>query len=379
MPTPRIKLLESDADRSKRYRDAKGGAVWLEEQRLKSKHYRDNMTEEQRKCNNETAKLRMRRMRQRKIAAAGLKETCQLSTSKGTTSKGKVATRSAAQKQEDMKAYKRNKQREYRAKMNPTKKRWVRIKDLEAKRKKAQMVKESEEHAGTCNTRAQRLQERTRLKDPEAYASHVESLIETATPRKRKQLEVKHILKKKARTEIVNTVKSVSKTTKGKGLVLDALRKIRSHVKRPLARLFGISKGSVFYKTKGRNTVKKVTDYVRKVVSDYYQSLEVSTQIPNKQRKKTGTNGPVFVLQNGIVETYNDFRLAHSTIKIGMITFLKLRPRNVRLMRAMKWMQCVCEICTNLETLLKAIRFSLTRHNFDVSECLASAKQLAHV
>ena len=45
-------------------------------------------------------------------------------------------------------------------------------------------------------------------------------------------------------------------------------------------------------------------------------------------------------------------------------------------MRAMKWVQCSCDICTNIEALLKGTRAHMCRHNHHVEDILFSAKDL---
>ena len=70
------------------------------------------------------------------------------------------------------------------------------------------------------------------------------------------------------------------------------------------------------------------------------------------------------------------FKRKYPTINIGLILFRKLRPKEVKLPEAMKWIQRACDICTNVEN-LKAIRSNMVREEFSFPEFMESAKTLA--
>lgn len=322
------------------------------------------MSEERRERTNETSKLRMRKMRAKKAAAAA---------SFPSTSKSVSTTRSVTQKKEEMREYKRNKQREYRAKMSESKKRWVRVKDRESKRK-IRDNKKLKQNTATVS-RDKRWKVKAVFKDPELYTRHVDDLIEKATPRKKRLLQQKGIFKKKTRNAIIKTVKEVSSVKSGKKLVIEAIRKNNDRVRKPLAKVFGIAKSSLCYKSKDR-ALHRIPGALRSKIEDFYKSIDVSTEIPNKRRKKSAANKPLYILQKSVAATYKEFCLLFPEAKIGIITFSKLRPVNVKLMRAMKWLQCACDLCTNMDSLLKAVRVSMYRSGIEVPNIMSGAKSL---
>ena len=351
----------SSAERSKRYRESKQTEEDKENHRLRSKNYRDNMSEEQRKRCNQTAKERMRRYREKKKASAN-------------SVNAKVVareTRSAAQIAEDKREYHKIKQREYRAKMNPTKKRWARIKDRDRKRAKKTQCK-----AGKSNLKPRTAKKEKRQSlDPLEYAAHVDTMIKQATPQERKELEKRNIHPAKVRETVTQIVKSVSAKKNIRKAVIAQIHQSKIKGKKTVARVLGIPYSTLNYK-KVMKRKSHITASVKQTVDEFYKDIEVSTLIPRKRRTQQA-NGYLYVLQKTVIQTYKSFKRKYPAINIGLISFLKLRPKEVKLQKAMKWIQCACDICTNVENLLKAIRSNMMREECSFPEFMESAKALA--
>lgn len=314
------------------------------------KDYRANVTEEQRKRNNEKAKERMRRMRERKKEGAGV-------------SKPKpTVTRSAGEKARKLREYKTAKQREYRAKMSASKKRAIRAKDAAYhadKYKKNKAEKEAKANKKTRNKKT--------VYTPQTKAAKIEELIESATPKTSKELHARHIHKMTTRRSVLDSFKAV--TQSAKKVVLSVLRQTPPVNKAGLASALGIRRGTLSYKPKGRGNVnRKIWDQEKKIIQDFFKKPEISTLLPNKNKRKT--DEPYHVLQVSLIQVYKEFKLAHPNINIGVFSFLKCRPKGVSLLKNMKWLQCVCDICANIKYICVAIHASMVKHNFEVPEWL---------
>lgn len=217
---------------------------------------------------------------------------------------------------------------------------------------------------------------RTRqLNTPEVYADHVVELIESATPRKRKLLSKEGIFSKVVRDETIKTIRSCASNKKCRKVVREQIRATTSRVKKPLQRIVGVSHSFVNYKSKPK-MCKQISADLHQDSCRMLGLISVSTQMPNRRRTKDGVLEPLYILQRSIKELHQ-FLLEHAGAKIGLVTFGKLRPNNVKLQHAMKWLQCICDICNNVESLLKAIRLSMSRAGVEVPDYFYSAKKIA--
>lgn len=295
------------------------------------------MSEEQKERARELTRERMRKMRQRKKEGAGLVQPAQKST------------RSATTKAKERRQYKTEKQQRYRAKMSASKKRAVRRKDADYRtRKRAELKEETVKKASKPK--------------PDA-ATHVHTLIEAATPRTSKKLQQSHIYKISTRKSIVEAFRSV--TSSHKKVVVDCLRKTPPKNKSGLAAAIGIRRGTLSYRPKGRKNVnRKLWGEGKRMVEEFYKSSEISILMPNKRKVAVAT--PFYVMQCSLLSAFKSFRIKHPDLKIGLFTFQRTRPQCVQLLKKMKWLQCVCDICANIKYIFSAIRGSMLRHNFEV-------------
>jgi hypothetical protein len=262
------------------------------------------MTEDQRLKNNEKAKERMRRFRERKKG-----------TAKSATKK-KLETRSSAaiaqERREKHAAYKRK----YRAKLSAQKKRAIRKKDVEYhRRKKAETAKQAE----MKHSKRQK-ETRKHLNSQKSSADDIERLIESSTPTTSRHLCSKNIFKKSTRKALVDSIKTVAQSAKKE--VISILRKTPPCNKSGLAKVAGIRRATLSYKPKGRKNVnRKLFPSHIEVIHQFYKSLEISTQFPNK--RKSVSNEPYYVMQVSILHAYKEFRLQYPNIRIGIFAFQK--------------------------------------------------------
>ena len=155
------------------YREKKKSEKHRAKEAERLRHYRATISDEKRKKSNEAAKLRMRRMKERKLAAQGITAS---------TCRQRPTTRTAAEKEKERKAYKARKQREYRANLSGNKNRAIRKKDADAHRARylekvrAQSVTKAKPKSKTP-TIAEVLPD-----SPSHFAATVENIIESATP-----------------------------------------------------------------------------------------------------------------------------------------------------------------------------------------------------
>lgn len=161
----------------------------LEQQR--SYEYRKRMSADQKRRSNEKAKLRMRRMRERKRNAVRRGSATEI-----------IHTRLAEQKKKLQREYWRQKKKEERAKMSSQKKRRVREKDAQRKRlSRAKQVKSNRDDTFATPAAKRKAISRAKSQMPRSsaskYAEVVKGLISTATHEQANELKKHGLVKKK--------------------------------------------------------------------------------------------------------------------------------------------------------------------------------------
>ena len=123
-------------------------------------------------------------------------------------------------------------------------------------------------------------------------------------------------------------------------------------------------------KLKGQGFSKKEVD----LVHSFYKDIEVSTCYPNKRKN---AKEAVYVLKDSGPRTYQHFLNSHPEIKMSSSTFWNLRPKKiVKKKSAAKWLQCLCDVCENIDLLIKAIKGSLMRSKMEVPSFLETRFKL---
>lgn len=288
----------------------------------------------------------MRRLRQRKKEEAGV----------AAANKPKN-TRSAAEKAKKLREYKTRKQREYREKFSGSKKRAIRAKDA---RYRAGKREEEKDEASRIKERKEKQAKRIRIPVDEK----IDNLIEAATPETKRKLQRRSIYPCRARNSLVQAFRMVTKSHKA--AVVASLRGNRPTNKAVVAKTIGLRRGTLSYVAKGRKNVnRKLWSDDQKLIEEFYLSPEVSCAMPNKRR--SGKEGmPYHVMQCSLQSAYHAFKSKNPNVNVGICTFIRAKPVNVHLLRRMKWLQCVCDICANIKHLLTSVRSSFIASNLPI-------------
>lgn len=349
----------SKADAAKAYRERKKCEAWLDNERQRLRDYRANVSEDQRKRNNEKTKERMRRMRERKKNGAGVSTPA----SHPAQQEAKV-TRSVAEKRKDRRRYKTEKQREYRAAMSSQKKNGIKKKNHSAYARKKQQEVEEKKKKEEKKRKRQIAREKRKKRTELDKASQIVSEIESASPTTKRNLRRKNLFPTTTRDSVMRSIRNVATSAKGKELLRDAARKSQIANKVDFSEVIGIARSTLSYRPRGRlNVNRKFFESDKELLSKFYTQPNISIAMPNKSKKSKGE--PIYVMQITLQAALNEFKLQYPDYKIGMFSFQKARPSHVHLLRSMKWLQCVCDICHNIKTLCVAIHASMVRHSFD--------------
>ena len=122
-----------------------------------------------------------------------------------------------------------------------------------------------------------------------------------------------------------------------------AVRQSNNISKSSVSNALQISRISLNRKQKSGS--KKVSLATKELVAVFYTQMDVSTSFPNKTKSKSSLD----VLKDTVTKTFKKVQLAHPDVKIGLSTSRKLKPRHVKKQSQAKMLQCVCDVCENME------------------------------
>ena len=352
------------------------------------RHYRQNMSEEKRKASNENAKLRVRALRKRKEIAPDERVT---------RHNNQPLTRTRSES--DKKALKRERWRimkqAQRSRMSKQKKRRIREKDAAQKRKKRAeiinkpTIKYNSVHAtptgNTCFSSAsakRQATKRARQAIPHSVkgAEVILSLIKSASPQKREQLEKMGVTLTTTSLEpMQDLLTSVRKTISN--LHRKKKRYFANQLSAHLDKQHGLTKTShrlgftpkfmrrysslkmSALKAEGKaSRSDALIAETQHSVNEFYRRLDVSTEMPTKKGLGPNANEPKRVLNRTVDEVHKSFLEENPDLKIGRAKFSSLRPKCVCLQNKAKLQQCLCEYCTNIDLKLKAINQEVVKH-----------------
>ncbi|KAJ8050249.1 hypothetical protein HOLleu_03381 [Holothuria leucospilota] len=360
-------------DKPEGYRNFRKIETWRLQQ------YRQNQTPDQRRSNNEKARLRMQRLRQRRkaetTAAAPLTQP---------------TTRQATERLQKQREYWRRKKREQRAKLSAQKKRRIRNKDSERKRKKRMENKQKGTALHVQPDSAYQVRDdnyspgaqrqavyRVRAKMPKGagkYAEVVKVLIARTSPRKKAALESLGI-QIGQKTDVLESIRSTCRSLKGDirrhflwqmSRCLDEKHGLKTYTSRTL---------NVAYKTLLKYRKLKTPDLrqkrcdsigssARQQISEFYHRPEVSTVMPNKKLVKD--NEPKRVLHQSLTKTYQSY-MKETPSPVSRAKFAQLRPVYVVPHTKAKLYQCLCEYCANVDLKLKSLNHTAAGHKVKCS------------
>ena len=200
---------------------------------------------------------------------------------------------------------------------------------------------------------------------PTKYASTIVKLIDSATPRKKAQLEAVNIATTSAdRSAKDSIVKASAKAAESNVVVKQSLvkelnkekGKARAHKYLP------ISKSTLYRKRKGNvgRPVLRTDDKL--VIGSFFSNPENITIYPNKRRKNS--TDPLKVLNFTKKQLFLKFCELFPNIRVSLSTFWKYKPKCVKRKAAARLLQCVCDICENISLILSSIRRSMNRSGY---------------
>lgn len=267
--------------------------------------------------------------------------------------------------QTDRKKYWCEKKREQRQKLSAQKKRRVKEKDRQRKaatrlEEKQRMEKLQESSFNSPKTRynATYKARKSLPKSPRKFAEIVSGLVDNSSPRKRKELERKGIEPKSksvcsaAFTEVLKKMKKKRAGMAAVKLVVQTAKKIKFRAsQRLLSSKFGINRktvGRAYHSTNNRAFRKdRLGQRDIQMVQQFYRTEHIARPLP--QKRFATKHGPGYVLEITLKAAFRLFQKEHPSVNISYTKFTQLRPKNVRLLSAMKQEGCLCAYCMNVK------------------------------
>ena len=112
--------------------------------------------------------------------------------------------------------------------------------------------------------------------------------------------------------------------------------------------------GLAWWINKERKTRKdKISWKVKKEITDFYTSGEVSRELPDKKNVSKNTNIGKIVMTMTIKDAHLMYKKKYPDSKVGLTTFYKLKPRNIKVSETNRRC-CLCQICCNVALKVEA-------------------------
>lgn len=349
--------------RGKRKADPELYQLYLEENRLKCKQFRDDRTDDQKKADSAKSKERTQKCRAKK------KEEM-------TTGPQKVKTRGDillhdAQKAKWNEEYRQKKENmHWRTKDAINAKRRLKYKEnklapkiekLKATTQEVQcgpadFIVEDERNPAAQRKALQRAKDAL-PSSPRKYVATVHALITKCSPRKKQLFHQKSFdttAQKFGRLFIAACrrlkTKYCTEERLSRHVLLDVCKGEGSATYR--SAVLGFDLKTVLRHGKKVTKKQKRKKEVETLAASFIE--ETATPLPDKKLVSMKTGKPAFQLRRPLREIYQDF-CNSSCKKVSFSTFAKCRPRNIRLMSQAKLRQCLCEYCTNVQLKLNTV------------------------
>lgn len=332
-----------------------------------SRKYRQNLSEEQKAKSREATARRMREYRARK-------KNANVSPKKRT----RKVTMDVAKQRE---LWRESKKKE-RAKWTKQKQRRIKEKDRnQKKRRKEQQNEKKREMAATIERmisgKKKKQSQESVPETPKTFVKNVDKYIDTATPRKRAVLDQQLMFKmstRRSQNAMATVAKAAVESSECRSAIVKSARKLAQVNRSALSKGLGMSRKVLAYKPKIAAQRKNDVQKYKKLVEDFFYSPQYSIQLPLKKHVKKETT--TFVLREPIRALHKTFTETH-LIPIGLISFLQMKPANVRPQRFAKWNQCLCEYCENVQLKLRALRGVLIAAKTPIPDELLSIYKLS--
>lgn len=135
-------------------------------------------------------------------------------------------------------------------------------------------------------------------------------------------------------------------------LVVQTAKKIKFRAsQRLLSSKFRINRktvGRAYHSTNNRAFRKdRLGQRDIQMVQQFYRTEHIARPLP--QKRFATKHGPGYVLQITLKAAFRLFQKEHPSVKISYTKFTQLRPKNVRLLSAMKQEGCLCAYCMNVK------------------------------
>jgi len=214
---------------------------------------------------------------------------------------------------------------------------------------------------------------------PRSFAKVVSKVIESTTPRKREALIKTGVgVRRSLEDELLltgikysiketNKIMKTSENVKRAKIILKAALVVGKS-KRKMTRHLGVSWRLLGNELRRKRSGEVMNNSeVSEKVKEHWLSEEVSRCLPLKKRVKKGK--PMYLLEMTYMNAFKSFKLKHPEIKLGYVTFIKLKPKNVRHLKAAERIVCVCIKCENASLKLQALN-RLIRQSSGLNENL---------
>ena len=200
---------------------------------------------------------------------------------------------------------------------------------------------------------------------PTTKAKQIIIQIESATPNTSGLLSASGIEKQRQRAADKAIVLAATQAVKEKHARKSLFPHLRSSNKKAVSETLQCSR-SHFYNVSKKGCNAKLSDETIQEVVNFYKGSDVVTTLPYKTR-----NGKVLrVMKYTRQRAYNIFMEQHTGVPVSQSTFNRLKPSDIKLMKAAQWVQCVCDICENITSLIRGIVSSMRQSHHDVPDAL---------
>lgn len=209
---------------------------------------------------------------------------------------------------------------------------------------------------------------------PKSKIKLVTTIIENATPTTSKLLSNEKLEKYRKRSADAAIVSAAASLTQSdKVIKKKLLPQLSSYTNiKAVSESLGVSRKAFYFKS-GKGKSPRVSQNTITIIQKFYRQEDVTTTYPNKTK-----NGKTLrVMKYTRKNTYRMFMDEHPEVKIGLTTFNKLKPRDIKLMKHAKWFQCLCEICDNVKNISRSIRLSFQRSHMEPPVFLTDEMDLA--
>ena len=209
---------------------------------------------------------------------------------------------------------------------------------------------------------------------PKSTTKAIKNTTDAATPRTTAQLASQNIKKSKERAADASITRATTQSMKSRDVRREIVDNMKGHEKinkSAVCRGLNLSRTHLYYKSR-RGAKPKTADATIKLVTDFYGREDVSTIYPNKTK-----NGKILrVLKDTVRKTYEMFISEFGPL-MKSTTFHKLRPKEIKLRRRSQYLQCICDPCDNVESLLHSIRQSMCKEELESPHFLSDISLFA--